>query len=125
MPTPQTSDVPKQEASSWEPLGYSTVIHAPDTYGVVVVANSRREPILVTHGVIRDELWRIVNDPLARSHDAAFFRFIVTLVDEKARALAEKMFQEASEGGGTGLRWRYFPSPEPPADVPRTSTKKP
>jgi len=108
MEGPPPSAGSPQETSAWQPLSHVAAACAPDTYGVVLVADARRELILVTHGVIREEAWRILNDPLAKANGAAYFRYTVTLFDKEAQRAAEEMFRESEGSGKTRLRWRTF-----------------
>lgn len=96
-------------ASPWQPLDYHDVLHAPDVYGVVLVADRHQEPLLVAAGVIREELWRLANDPLGKFHGATYFRFVITEAQAQALALAEALAETAD--GGHRLFWRHFPSP--------------
>lgn len=98
-------------ASPWQPLSYADVLHTPDTFGVAVIGNARQEPLLVAAGVIREELWRLVNDPLARIHGASFFRFYVTLAHQDADVLADTLVRQAEGAEGRRLFWRHFPGP--------------
>ncbi|HEY7587608.1 MAG TPA: hypothetical protein VIB49_02515 [Thermoplasmata archaeon] len=110
MATPPTPGPPHLRPSPWQSLSYNDVLHAPHTYGVVVVADARQEPLLVSPGVIREELWRLVNDPLAKAHGASFFCFYETLVDSKAEHLADQISRESTQEGRR-LFWRHFPTP--------------
>lgn len=96
-------------ASPWQPLDYYDVLDAPEAYGVVLVADRHQEPLLVAPGVIREELWRLANDPLGKFHGAAYFRFVITEAPPQAQVLAETLAQTAD--GGRRLFWRHFPSP--------------
>lgn len=103
---------PAPTASPWQPLIYKDVLHAPDAYGVTVIGNSRQEPVLVTPGVIRDELWRLVNDPLSKVHDAVYFRFYVTVLNTEAQKLADELLRVAGQEDDRRVFWRYFPAPD-------------
>ncbi len=99
-------------ASPWQPLSYADVLHTPDTFGVAVIGNASQEPLLVAAGVIREELWRLVNDPLARIHGASFFRFYVTLAHQEADRLADELLRVTESEEGRRLFWRHFPAPD-------------
>src|SRR3972149_7928915 len=103
-PAPASSE----RTSPWRPLDISTALRTPDSFGVGLVAHNRKEPLLVTHGVIRSEVSRILYDPLARANGAAYFQYIVTQLDEEARRLADKMFRQSAVEGGPRLQWREF-----------------
>ncbi len=75
----------------WQSLDYENVVRAPDTYGVCVIANSREEPILVADGVIRELLWRLLNDAAARAKGASCFAVHVTLLESDAKNLAGEL----------------------------------
>ncbi len=111
------------KASGWLPLDYANAVHAPDTYGAVLVANAKQEPLLVTHGVIRQEVWRILDDPLARANGVASFRYVETLFDTKAEKLAHEMYERWGTIKGRPVRWRYFAVPDTPAAASPDSAK--
>lgn len=100
-------------ASPWRPLVYEDVVRAPDTYGVVVIGNSRQESILVTHGDIRQEVWRLFNDPRSKANDAAFYRYIETMVDRRAERLARVALRELKRTTPSPVHWKDFPVPPP------------
>lgn len=112
-------------ASPWRPLVYEDVVHAPDTYGVVVIGNSQRESILVTYGAIRQEAWRLLNDPRSKANDAAFYRYIETMVDRRAEHLARVALKELERTAPSPVHWKDFPVPPPrpvpPSEPPRSA----
>ncbi len=110
-------------ASSWLPLVYEDVVRAPDTYGVVVIGNSRRDSILVTHGAIRQEVWRLLNDPRSKANDASFYRYIETMVDRRAEHLAKIALRELTRTAPFPVHWKDFPEP-PPASVPSSESAR-
>ncbi len=97
-------------ASAWRPLVYEDIVRAPDTYGVVLLGNSRQEFLLVTHGSIRQETWRLFSDPLTKAHDAAFYRFVETMTDRKAEHLARMALRELKRTMAKGVHWMDFPA---------------
>lgn len=100
---------PRWKGTPLQPLNTTSAARLPDTYGVVVVANSRREPILVTHGVLRQEVWRVLTDPLSKSNDAAFFQICETDHEPEAERLAEEIFLDADSLVPGLIHWRFFP----------------
>ena len=69
----------------WQSLDYENVVRVPDTYGVCVIANSRDEPILVADGVIREMLWKVLNDAAAKAKGASCSAVHVTLLERVSR----------------------------------------
>lgn len=96
--------------SAWEPIDPARIARTPDAYGVVLVANDRKVPLLVTYGVIRDETTGLLYDPRAKEKGAAYFQFIVTGMGEDARRLANEMYLRLHRPGETRLHWRSFGS---------------
>ncbi len=86
-------------SEGWEPLDGAAILRAPDAFGVCEIANSRKERILVFHGAIREQLQRVLLDPLARDHDARFFRIHVTLTDRQAEQLQTDLLRAYVELG--------------------------
>ena len=107
-------------ASPWQALVYEDVVRAPETYGVVILGDSRQESILVTHGSIRQEAWRLFSDPRSKANDAAFFRFIETMVDRRAEHLARMALRELKRTTATRVHWMDFA--ETAISVPRSRT---
>ena len=98
-------------ASPWFPLAYAEVIRSPDTYGVVVLGDARRDPILVGYGSIREELWRFHRSPRTAAQGAVYFRFIATLLEHEAELLAVIVRDELVNRTGHEILWRDFPPP--------------
>ncbi len=82
-----------------------------------MIANSRGEPILVTHGVLRQEVWRVLTDPLSKSHDAAFFQAVEASRELDAERLAEEIFLDADARMPGQIHWRFFPVFERPGQA--------
>ena len=83
----------------WHPLDRDHVLTSPDAFGVCEIANSKGERILLVHGVIREELVRVLEDPRAPAHDARTFRAHVVLTDRQARDLAGDILRAYDELG--------------------------
>ncbi len=98
-------------ASPWVPLAYGEVTRSPDTYGVVILGDDRRDPILVTHGSIREELWRLHRSPRTAARGAVYFRFIATLLEHEAELLAVIVRDELAKSTGHEILWKEFPPP--------------
>lgn len=101
-------------ASAWRPLVYEDIIRAPDTYGVVLLGNSRQEFLLVTHGSIRQESWRLFNDPRSKAHDATCYRFVEAMTDRKAEHLARMALRELKRTTAKCVHWVDFPASASP-----------
>lgn len=109
MASPPPLGERKWSASPWLPLAYAEVTRTPDTYGVVILGNERRDPILVGHGSIRDELWRFHRSPRTAAQGVVYFRFIATLLEREAELLAVIVRTELSKGTGHEILWKDFP----------------
>ncbi len=103
-----TSKESRWVATGWIPLDYASAVRAPRSFGAVLIGDGREEPLLVTHGVIREELWRILADPLSQAHEATFFRYVETPLAASAETLAREMFDRWSVLRKSRVRWREF-----------------
>ncbi len=110
-------------ASPWFPLAYAEVARSPDTYGVVILSDARRDPILVGHGSIRDELWRFHRSPRTAAQGAVHFRFIATLLEHEAELLAVIVREELAKTTGHEILWKDFP-PSPALTLVGSGTEE-
>lgn len=111
MASPPANGERHWSASSWLPLVYAEVVRAPDTFGVVIVSDAHRDPILVSHGPIRNELWRLHSSPRIAARGAVQFRYIETLLEREAELLAVIVREELAKSVGHEVVWRDLPSP--------------
>ena len=88
MASPSGPGERQWSATPWLPLAYAEVTRSPDTYGVVILGDEHRDPILVDHGSIRDELWRFPRSPRTAAQGGVYFRFIATVLEREAELLA-------------------------------------
>jgi len=91
------------------PLVYAEVVRSPDTYGVVILGDPHQDPILVSHGPIREELWRFHRSPRLAAQGAAHFRYIETLLEHEAELLAVIVRDELTKRTGHDVAWKDFP----------------
>lgn len=118
MPTTPSPGLPLLDRGPWEPFVYWKVIHAAAVPGACVLANSRKEPILVAHGILRTVLWRLLNDPRAHAHDAYYF-YVRPTGDADPRETAWALLRRL-EAAGAKPAWEDFP-----AELGRAATKDP
>lgn len=96
-------------ASPWLPLVRAEIVRSPATQGVVILADERRDPILVTSGIIRDELWRIHRSPRATANRADFFRYIELGDGAASQRLSRTILKELTRTTGHGIARKDFP----------------
>lgn len=101
-------------ASPWRSLVYEEIVVSPITYGVVILGSAQHEPVLVTHGPIREEAWRLFRDPRSKAHGVLFYRYVETMIDREAERLARVIRQELERTSGRNLDWREFPEAAAP-----------
>ncbi len=111
MASPQGAEERRWSASPWCPLTYADVVRSPDTYGVVILGDGHQVPVLVSHGAIREELWRFHRSPRVAASGVGFFRYIETLLQREAELLAVIVHEELSRSEGQSLAWMEFPAP--------------
>ncbi len=123
MPSPQGDGDPSWKASPWLPFVYAEVVRSPETYGVVILADKDHDPMLVAHGVIRDEIWKLHHSPRSAASGAVFFRFIETVLETESERLARIVQERLAQVAGHPIVWEDFPS-LPASDVPEASLSK-
>jgi hypothetical protein len=128
MASPPATGERHWSASSWLPLDYAEVVRSPDTYGVVILSDSHRDPLLVSHGSIRNELWRLHRSPRIAAQGPVQFRYIETLLEREAELLAVIVHEELKKSAGHDIVWKEFPpSPvvtmSPPEPGERTARR--
>ena len=111
MASPQADGERQWSASPWLPLVYAEVVRSPDTYGVVILGDKNRDPILVSHGSIRDEMWRFHRSPRGAANGIGYFRYIETLLEREAELLAVIVRGELTKTVGHPILWKDFPGP--------------
>lgn len=111
MASPQGDEGRRWSASSWLPLVYKEVVRAPDTYGVVILGDPHHDPILVSPGLIRGELWRFHRSPRIAASGTVHFRYIETLLEREAELLAVIVRDELTKSAGHPIAWKDFPPP--------------
>jgi hypothetical protein len=123
MASPPANGEPEWHASPWLPFVYAEVIRTPESYGVVILGDKDRDPVLVAHGVIRDEIWKFHHSPRSAANGAQFFRYVETIHESDSERLARIVQAELVKTAGHPIIWGDFPalrsSPEPEAAVPR------
>lgn len=120
MASPQADGEPAWRASPWQPFVYAEVVRSPETYGVVILGDKDRDPLLVACGIIRDEMWKLHHSPQSAASGAVFFRYIETHLEGEAERLARIVQAELTKTTGHPIVWGDFPSP--PAAGVRTAT---
>lgn len=125
MASPQGDGGRHWSASSWLPLVYAEVVRSPDTYGVVILGDGHQDPILVSHGSIREELWRFHRSPRLAAQGASQFRFIETLLEREAELLAVIVRDQLAKSTGHGIAWKDFPPSPALALSPSASEERP
>jgi len=111
MASPPANGGRRWSASPWLTLSYAEIVHSPDTYGVVILGDKDRDPLLVAHGVIREQLWRVHGSPRSAAHGMELFRYIETVVDREAERLARIVLDELTKSTGHPIAWEDFPAP--------------
>lgn len=113
MASPPADGEAQWAASEWFPLIPAEVARSPETYGVVILGDTHRDPLLVSHGPIREILRRFHRSPRAAAHGAACFKFIETLLEREAELLAVIVRQELAQTTHQVVAWMDFPPPPP------------
>ncbi len=111
MASPPADGEAQWAASEWFPLIPAEVARSPETYGVVILGDTHRDPLLVSHGPIREILRRFHRSPRAAAHGAACFKFIETLLEREAELLAVIVRDELVKSTGHPIAWREIPGP--------------
>ncbi len=109
MASPPSDGARQWSASPWLPLVYEEVVRTPDTYGVVVLGDAHEDPLLVSHGSIREEMWRFHRSPRIAAQGALHFRYIATVLEREAELLAVIVRDQLSRTAGHEVAWRDFP----------------
>ena len=122
MASPSGPGERQWSATPWLPLAYAEVTRSPDTYGVVILGDEHRDPILVDHGSIRDELWRFHRSPRTAAQGVVYFRFIATVLEREAELLAVIVRDELAKSTGHEILWKEFP-PSPVFSLSSSSPK--
>ncbi len=118
MASPPADGEPAWRASPWYPFVYAEVARSPECYGVVILGDKDRDPLLVAHGVIRDEMWKLHHSPHSAASGALFFRYVETIHEAQSERLARIVPRELTTTAGHPREWGDFPSP-PAAKVAR------
>ncbi len=116
MASPPGDGERRWSASPWLSLVYGEVVRSPDTYGVVILGDKGSDPLLVSYGSIRAELWRFHRSPRIAAQGAVQFRYIETLLEREAELLAVIVCDELKKSTGHGIAWKDFP-PSPLATL--------
>lgn len=124
MASPPASGERQWSASSWLPLAYADVVRSPDTYGVVILGDGHKDPVLVTHGSIREELWRFHRSPRIAAQGVVHFRYVETLLAGDAELLAVIIRDELTRSAGHEIAWRDFP-PSPALSMAAAAKDQP
>lgn len=98
-------------ASRWLPFLYPEIAASPESYGVIILGDRNRDPLLVAHGMIRDELWGFYHSPRSAASGAVFFRYVETSIPDQAEHLARIVQDELEKTTGHPVIWKDFPSP--------------
>ena len=118
MASPPSAGQRQWTASSWRSLVYPEVVQAPHSPGVVILGDAHREPLLVTCGIVHQEVWRLFNDARCAERGAAFYRFVETRDDAAAKRLGEIVLRSLRHAHGDGIAWKDFPAPPSFASSP-------
>ncbi len=110
MASPPATGDRHWSASSWLPLDYPAVVRSPDTFGVIVLGDLHGDPLLVSHGSIREELWRLHRSPRIAALGPVRFRYIETLLEREAELLAVIVRDELARTAGHDIAWKEFPA---------------
>lgn len=125
MASPPATGERHWSASSWLPLDYAEVTRSPDTFGVVILGDSHKDPVLVSHGSIREELWRLHRSPRIAARGPVQFRFIETLLEHEAELLAVIVREELVRTAGHDILWKDFPPSPVVAMAPAETGHRP
>ncbi len=87
---------------------------------MIILGDAERDPMLVSHGSIRDELWRLHRSPRIAARGPVQFRYIETLLEREAEMLAVIVRDELAKATGHDIVWREF---APPPAVSASSSK--
>jgi hypothetical protein len=110
MASPPATGERAWNASPWLPFVYTEVVRSPETYGVVILGDKDRDPLLVTHGVIRDKMWKFHHSPRSAASGALFFRYIETTLQSEAERLAHIVQEELTKLADHPIVWGDFPA---------------
>lgn len=111
MASPPADGEPAWKASPWLPFVYAEIVRSPETYGVVILGDKDRDPLLVAYGVIRDEMWKLHHSPRSAASGAAFFRYVETGFQSESERLARIVQGELERTAGHPVVWGDFPGP--------------
>ena len=125
MASPPAHRAPAWRASPWHPFVYAQVVQSPETYGVVILADKDRDPLLVSHGMIREEMWKLHHSPRCAASGAVFFRYVETLLEDEAERLARIIRAQLTRISGHPIGWGDFYPPPAVELVGATLTKRP
>jgi hypothetical protein len=123
MASPPATGERAWNASPWLPFVYTEVVHTPESYGVVILGDKDRDPLLVTHGVIRDEMWKFHHSPRSAANGALFFRYVETTLQSEAERLARIVQEELAKLADHPIVWGDFPA-LPSSAAPETGVTK-
>ncbi|HYM39141.1 MAG TPA: hypothetical protein VEY12_03200 [Thermoplasmata archaeon] len=124
MASPPADGAPSWIASPWLPFVYAEVVRSPETYGVVILGDKDRDPLLVAHGVIRDEMWKLHHSPRSAASGAVVFRYVETLLQGESERLARIVQSELEKTAGHPVVWGDFPGPPTMDSVGAAVTKR-
>lgn len=109
MASPPANGERQWSASPWLPLVYAEVVRSPATFGVVILGDRGQDPILVSHGTIREELWRLHRSPRIAAQGVVQFRYIETLLEREAELLAVIVSEQLKKTADHDIAWKDFP----------------
>ena len=109
MASPPATGEREWNTSPWLPFVYAEVVRSPESYGVVILGDKDRDPLLVTHGVIRDEMWKFHHSPRSAASGALFFRYVETTLQSEAERLAHIVQEELARIADHPIVWGDFP----------------
>ncbi len=126
MASPPGDGERRWSASPWLSLVYAEVVRSPDTYGVLILGDKACDPLLVSHGSIRAELWRFHRSPRLAAQGAVQFRYIETLLEREAELLAVIVCDELKKSTKHDIAWKDFPpSPLVALSAPESEDRAP
>ncbi len=109
MASPQANGERHWSASPWLPLVVAEVARSPGTFGVVILGDRDQEALLVSHGTIRDELWRFHRSPRIAAQGVVLFRYIETHLEREAELLAVIVSEQLKKTSDREIAWKDFP----------------
>lgn len=124
MASPPANGERAWNASPWLPFVYAEVIRSPETFGVVILGDKDRDPLLVTHGVIRDEMWKFHHSPRSAASGALFFRYVETALEGEAERLAHIVQEELAKLADHPILWGDFPPLAPSGALEAVAVKR-